>query len=411
MIWQNPWAFAGLAAVAIPILIHLLSRRNTRREPFPTLRFLPASQSAPVRFTRITDPVLMVVRALIVGAAVAALAQPLWQTAERRAATERQIVRAIVLDTSASMRSSADSARRTAAAIASDASANLLIETAHPADVLQGASSWLQGQTGRREIVVVSDFQAGVLDSVDLRSVGADVALRFERVPASAIRLDSARSGGIALLTAPASRANADAALRAAAPVSFDTSAYSVAIVYPDAAERASLLSEAGPVTDARIADALVRMRRDPLLDAAMPASLGQADTSGIKAPFTRISRVERSGAAVHAALARRNGRETLLLFTSFSAGTLQSAALIGSIARALAPAVPPDESEPAVIPDVTLATWARTAPVHHAIQGEIQNDSDARWVWLLVLLLLVAETLVRRRNGDAQNVEAAHAG
>src|SRR5688572_8642778 len=102
MIWQNGWAFAGLAALAIPILIHLLSRRNARVERFPTLRFLPVSRSAPVRRTRITDPLLMVVRALIVAAAVAALAQPLWPTADRTASAARRVIRAIVIDTSAS---------------------------------------------------------------------------------------------------------------------------------------------------------------------------------------------------------------------------------------------------------------------------------------------------------------------
>ena len=38
--WLQPAAWWGLAAVAVPILIHLLVRRESRRLLFPSLRFL-----------------------------------------------------------------------------------------------------------------------------------------------------------------------------------------------------------------------------------------------------------------------------------------------------------------------------------------------------------------------------------
>ena len=151
-------------------------------------------------------------------------------------------------------------------------SVSVVIETATPAGVLQGASSWLTGQNGRRELIVVSDFQTRALDSIDVRAVAADIAIRLERIPfAGAISVApvNANTSGITLLTAPASRVHADAALRAASPASPDTHAIAIAIVYPDAPERTELYRDAQPITNAAIADAIVRLRRDHLLAAA----------------------------------------------------------------------------------------------------------------------------------------------
>ena len=47
MIFQHPIAWLGLAAIAVPILVHLLGRRRARRVKFPTLRFVPASPLRP----------------------------------------------------------------------------------------------------------------------------------------------------------------------------------------------------------------------------------------------------------------------------------------------------------------------------------------------------------------------------
>ncbi|MGI9334094.1 MAG: BatA domain-containing protein, partial [Gammaproteobacteria bacterium] len=35
-----PWLLAGLAALAVPVLVHLIRRRDPRRIPFPSLMFL-----------------------------------------------------------------------------------------------------------------------------------------------------------------------------------------------------------------------------------------------------------------------------------------------------------------------------------------------------------------------------------
>lgn len=420
MIWQNPWALAALAGIAIPVVIHLLSRRNARVERFPTLRFLPVSLSAPVRRTRITDPLLMMIRVLIIAAAAGALAQPLWRTANRAGAAERRVVRAIVVDTSASTRRPAtntvsvrDSARRAATSFAADASVSIVIETATPAGVLQGVSSWLSGQNGRRELIVLSDFQAAVLDSIDLRAVAPEIAIRLERIPftdATPAASGVANGGGITLFTSSASRSEADAARRAASPVPLDTGAVAMAIVYPDAPEREDLRRDAKPVTDARIADAIVRMRRDPLLASAM-LTVDHVGAPSTDSRFVSVSRSDRAATGAHAAQAHLDGRETLLLFPSFDAATLASAALISVAARAVAPEVPPAEADPGFLADETLDNWERAGEPGQLSASESHADSDGRWLWLVALLLLGAETVLRRRPDDAATTKKANAG
>ena len=41
---QQPWAWAGLLALGLPVLIHLLGRVRARLLPFPTLRFVVSSR-------------------------------------------------------------------------------------------------------------------------------------------------------------------------------------------------------------------------------------------------------------------------------------------------------------------------------------------------------------------------------
>src|ERR1043166_6684007 len=103
MIWLNPWAWAGLVALALPIAIHLLGRGHARVHKFPTLRFLEASRLLPTRRTRVRDLLLLAVRIGILAAAVAALAQPLLLTPGLKQSLDRGLGRAVILDTSASM--------------------------------------------------------------------------------------------------------------------------------------------------------------------------------------------------------------------------------------------------------------------------------------------------------------------
>ena len=192
MIWQNPWAWLGLLALAVPVLIHLLGRRSARIRKFPTLRFVGASQLMATRWTRPSDLALLAVRLGIIAAAVAAVARPLLLTDGRQLDRGRALARAIIVDTSESMRRAArpgttaeraiDRARAESQRLANETSTSVILQTAAPAGALPGAVGWLGTQRGRREVVVISDFQTGSIDQVDLAAVTGDIGVGLMRI-------------------------------------------------------------------------------------------------------------------------------------------------------------------------------------------------------------------------------------
>jgi hypothetical protein len=197
MTWQNPWAWAGLATLALPVLVHLLSRAPAVLRPFPSLRFIDASRLSPRRRTRPRDPLLLLVRLGILAAAVAALAGPSFG---RGAARSPRVVRAIVLDTSASMlrpvaqggsRTVLDSARHVAAgmAVAGDErdATTIVVASAQPSNAIPGVLTWLKAQPGSHEIVLVSDFQRDAMDSAALRETPPAYGIRLVRVAGAAL--------------------------------------------------------------------------------------------------------------------------------------------------------------------------------------------------------------------------------
>ncbi|MBM3750374.1 MAG: hypothetical protein FJW21_04220, partial [Acidimicrobiia bacterium] len=76
MTWLAPLALIGVVSVALPVLVHWLARHEADRQVFPTVRFLPRTPPTSVRRHRLTDVGLLALRAGIVAAAAAALAQP-----------------------------------------------------------------------------------------------------------------------------------------------------------------------------------------------------------------------------------------------------------------------------------------------------------------------------------------------
>src|SRR3954466_5934211 len=98
MLWLNPIALVALAAVAAPVLIHILVQRRAESIAFPTLRFLKRTPLAAIRRHLLEDGWLRAVGAAIWAAAVAAVAGPLVMTALRRQQWDRRIVRATAVD-------------------------------------------------------------------------------------------------------------------------------------------------------------------------------------------------------------------------------------------------------------------------------------------------------------------------
>ena len=66
----------GMAAAALPILIHLFSKRKTREMPFSSLEYLREISLKRVRRLQLRQFLLLALRVLIVALFAAAMARP-----------------------------------------------------------------------------------------------------------------------------------------------------------------------------------------------------------------------------------------------------------------------------------------------------------------------------------------------
>lgn len=381
MIWANPWAWLGLTAIAVPILVHLLARQTATAIPFPTLRFLRPASIVDVRRRRLSDLVLLAVRVLIVALAVAALAQPFW-----RVSRPSRVNRIVIVDASASV--AIDDARRAAAAEAEGAGAFLAVERRDLGGAVREAAAWLSSRDGAGALTIVSDFQRGALQSVDLAGLPAEAGVRLQRVPmrdqATAAlggvaqwSVDGARS--IATWSAPASQpalsidgldaATASAVIDAAAATA-DASVgpmRAARFVMPDSPNRQALLAASSPADEPWMFELFI---------AAGPG----ADTLRVEGDRITVFLKTRDLSEV----AETVRRALPHLATGAPVAELERLTLTDAELRAL-------EREPAPgAPETEPASWA------------------GRWFWLAVLLLLAAETVLRRtRPGAAAEVHA----
>ena len=124
-------AIALAAAVGI-VLLHLITRDRPPRAPLPTARFVPARvEKAMSRATRPTDPLLLLIRVLLVILAGAAFARPVLEP-ERRA-----VARVVLLDRSRAVASEAE-ARDSAAVRLAEGDALIMFDSS--ARAVEGAA-------------------------------------------------------------------------------------------------------------------------------------------------------------------------------------------------------------------------------------------------------------------------------
>lgn len=104
MTFLNPFVLLGLAAAAIPIVVHLFNFRRPQRLDFSTLRFLRAVEATALRRVRIRQWLLLALRTLALLFLVLAFARPT-RTADWNAGLADQGARslAVVFDNSRSM--------------------------------------------------------------------------------------------------------------------------------------------------------------------------------------------------------------------------------------------------------------------------------------------------------------------
>lgn len=423
MIWLNPWAWLGIAGVALPIVIHLLGRGHARVIKFPSLRFLDASRLLPTRRSRVQDPLLLAVRVAIVGLAALALAQPLLLTTERKQALDRGLARALIVDTSASMlrrtanRTLMDSARVIATQLAAGAQTSIAVETGDPATAVSGAIAWLARQGRRGELVLLSDFQRGQIERADLAGVPSSVGIVLRQLtPASA---DTVRSRALAVGRTSEARVRATAT---GADIEWLPSTATDSVNVPLellagpgdgsalTALRAAVATVAVPLPIDTSRSIAVLFAHYPSRDAIV-ASLRPPHAAWALALLAQARRGALPMAA--AGEATIDGKRRFVLATNAEPASVDAATLVSLARRATSSAPPAYERQLATVSDAELRTWERPAQESSPAQHRPLDDagpSDGRWLWALVLALLLVEWRLRRPRPTADASREEHA-
>lgn len=218
LLFANAWLWPFVAAIAVPVLVHLFARARPPVYPFSSLRFLRHVTREQHRVRKPREWLVLALRTLLVAALLAAFLQPLWFGGRPSpAGAGRNLV--LIVDATASMacRDGAQSRFAAACGEAADVLSGLTTrdradlvwlrsppqavfprlgvnhgflrdslrqgrvtsEAGDPAAALRLAADLLAGAEGRREICIVSDFQrttwrtlgAGVPPGIDVVTV------------------------------------------------------------------------------------------------------------------------------------------------------------------------------------------------------------------------------------------------
>ncbi len=110
-----PWFLAGLVALALPVWLHLLRRRQAPPRPFPSLMLFEPHQESSVRQRRLRYLLLLALRCLVLAALALAFARPYREVAAAGGGADRLVM--LALDDSFSMRQGDRMARARRAAL------------------------------------------------------------------------------------------------------------------------------------------------------------------------------------------------------------------------------------------------------------------------------------------------------
>jgi hypothetical protein len=398
-----PWAAAGVLLLAGPLLVHMLLRRHARRVTFPAMKFLVETRTAAVRLRHPSDIGLLTLRLAIVGAAIVAAAHPIVITPWRLAQWDARVIRAVVVDTSASVRGSAEIDRFAEQELTAFRAQRF--EGADLREQLARAGAWFGGAPpGRREVVILSDFQRGALDREDLILLPPSAGIRTIRAgmpPRSrdvrlppvggfrggvwepSVRLDA---GGTAVTWTKAS---------AAPPLTWLTTAQAEG-------EREAASRAVHAAVSAGVAAGDDR-RRVLVRFAGAPADSG--DRQPIRTAWMLEAALALRGSSLlrqtNASVRTSEQAGQLVVETNVAATSLDAPAVVRAVVLAMRPAAIADrEAEVAALPDAELALWRReAAPVSAGPYSVTESDADGRWFWAIALALLAVESWLRRRH------------
>jgi hypothetical protein len=208
--WVHLGMLAGLTALAVPVIIHLL--RNRRFEPadLGSVRFLRQAVQETTRWRRLRDAFLLVLRLLAIALLVGLFARPYFTGAATP--RDRDTATVVLLDASGSMAGRVlgrplwntvrDIGREIVAELPDAALTTVAVFADRPvlspalperpaegaatdyAAALRWAADRLQASPSRaREIILVTDLQRSGLPPQPLADWPADVAVRIHEVP------------------------------------------------------------------------------------------------------------------------------------------------------------------------------------------------------------------------------------
>jgi hypothetical protein len=131
----SPWLLVGgLALSAVPLVIHLLRRRQYVERPWAAMQFLQAALRSQARRVRLESLAVLLVRTMLVGLAAVAIAQPYFDEDEARLESHSGRERTLVIDTSLSMSAGP---RGATALDRAHALATRIVESALPGDAFR----------------------------------------------------------------------------------------------------------------------------------------------------------------------------------------------------------------------------------------------------------------------------------
>ena len=107
--FTSPWYLLGLLGLALPILIHLLTRRQQTRLKFSAVYLLQQAQKRAVRKSRPNKLLLLLLRCLAIGFLCLALANPILSSGGlENVLASRPSAHVFILDDSYSMSATSD---------------------------------------------------------------------------------------------------------------------------------------------------------------------------------------------------------------------------------------------------------------------------------------------------------------
>jgi hypothetical protein len=101
--YTNPWMLSGLAALAVPVIIHLLLRRKKKRLRFSTLQFFVKQDEQSSQRRKLRNWLLLAMRLLLLALLVTAFARPFLPQGGAMPGARQRRLAIFVLDRSASM--------------------------------------------------------------------------------------------------------------------------------------------------------------------------------------------------------------------------------------------------------------------------------------------------------------------